>query len=57
MSAGKPLMACCVWVLIRPAEAIEPPDGNSTVVVLLRVRNPGNREPGKGDLDRVRRRP
>ena len=34
-------MACSVWVLIKPAEAIEPPEGSSTVVVLLRVRNPG----------------
>ena len=40
-------MACCVWVLIRPAEAIEPPEGNSTVVVLLRVRNPGIVSPAK----------
>ena len=35
------MIACCVWVEIRPAEAIEPPDGNSTVVSFLRVRNPG----------------
>ena len=28
-------------VEIRPAEAIEPPDGNSTVVSFLRVRKPG----------------
>ncbi len=41
ISAGTPLIACCVCVLMRPAVAIEPPDGNSTVVTLLRVRNPG----------------
>ena len=26
---------------MRPAEAIDPPDGNSTVVSFLRVRKPG----------------
>ena len=46
-------MACSVWVLIRPAEAIEPPDGSSTVVVLLRVRNPGIEIPLISDLGRV----
>ena len=35
------MIACSVWVLMRPAEATEPPEGNSTVVVLLRVRKPG----------------
>ena len=41
------MIACSVCVLMRPAEAIEPPDGNSTVVVLLRVRNPGTAIPLK----------
>ena len=39
--AGNAVIACCVWSEIKPAEAIEPPDGNSTVVSFLRVRNPG----------------
>ena len=41
------MIACSVWVLMRPAEAIEPPEGSSTVVVLLRVRNPGIEMPLK----------
>ena len=34
-------MAACVCEEINPAEAIEPPEGSSTVVSFLRVRKPG----------------
>src|SRR5512139_1599380 len=37
MSPGNPLIACLVWSWIRPAIAIEPPEGISSVVSARRV--------------------
>src|SRR5262249_10413877 len=38
---GRPLMACLVWSWIRPAIAIEPPDGISRVVSTRRALTEG----------------
>ena len=40
MRPGVPAMACWLDCSMRPAVTIEPPDGSSTVVVLLRGRKP-----------------